>query len=167
MIRRPPRSTLSSSSAASDVYKRQLHVSAYELQRRDHSPLHYLHTTLPSHAHQHGDTSEAGQNNVLPPADHEGMRPHIAWTSHLLTEPTSSCKGLPTLPHRHPTRHPNHHPRSSGSLADRTMPPHHPSHNPTRRLYEKRLLQRSRSELNLWREVGVDELDHGSLFDLR
>ena len=28
MIRRPPRSTLSSSSAASDVYKRQLYVSA-------------------------------------------------------------------------------------------------------------------------------------------
>src|SRR5665648_1298147 len=27
MIRRPPRSTLSSSSAASDVYKRQLHIS--------------------------------------------------------------------------------------------------------------------------------------------
>ena len=28
MIRRPPRSTLSSSSAASDVYKRQAHLSA-------------------------------------------------------------------------------------------------------------------------------------------
>ena len=31
MIRRPPRSTLSSSSAASDVYKRQVAVGVYAL----------------------------------------------------------------------------------------------------------------------------------------
>src|SRR5674536_251869 len=34
MIRRPPRSTLSSSSAASDVYKRQLQPTAGSLRRR-------------------------------------------------------------------------------------------------------------------------------------
>ena len=31
MIRRPPRSTLSSSSAASDVYKRQVNIAAYKV----------------------------------------------------------------------------------------------------------------------------------------
>src|SRR5674536_396526 len=34
MIRRPPRSTLSSSSAASDVYKRQVHLSTRDVRLR-------------------------------------------------------------------------------------------------------------------------------------
>src|SRR5680860_1700773 len=78
MIRRPPRSTQSRSSAASDVYKRQV------------SPDCAAHTntatpTLPSHAAQAHHCPETGRESVPPP---QGSIP-VSYT-HLRAHETDS-----------------------------------------------------------------------------
>src|SRR5665648_981341 len=72
MIRRPPRSTLSSSSAASDVYKRQPQKAAQESENKETSP-HRLALRRCNHYHLRDDPSAApdhhekshSQNTVL------------------------------------------------------------------------------------------------------
>src|SRR5664279_6482922 len=68
MIRRPPRSTLSSSSAASDVYKRQV--------REDRTQRHRPSQDVHQHCQNPGPDSSVGSGNVRrgPEADRGGGR---------------------------------------------------------------------------------------------
>eukprot|EP00658_Telonema_sp_P-2_P076096 TRINITY_DN66109_c0_g1_i1.p1 TRINITY_DN66109_c0_g1~~TRINITY_DN66109_c0_g1_i1.p1 ORF type:complete len:102 (-),score=23.38 TRINITY_DN66109_c0_g1_i1:117-422(-) len=69
MIRRPPRSTLSSSSAASDVYKRQIDDSPYRSEMSALFNRFYRQLLAPEHQHQfdlfmyHGNQLENGPQN--------------------------------------------------------------------------------------------------------
>ena len=84
MIRRPPRSTLLSSSAASDVYKRQ------HSRTHTHSHTHTLthaHTHIHSHTHACTHTHTHAHTHALTPQDVEGWE-NKCWT--LVSSETTS-----------------------------------------------------------------------------
>src|SRR5665809_157733 len=88
MIRRPPRSTQSRSSAASDVYKRQIDYMAPEQIRAEE-------VSAATDVYALGCVMCECMSGAPPFADRKGMR--VLW-AHLQDEPPDPCANRPDAP---------------------------------------------------------------------
>ena len=101
MIRRPPRSTLSSSSAASDVYKRQYIISATQLTAQLTLQRVNVRKTLVTESQHHEMIVQVITVRLVQTQNHGNLRPTDGAPAHLLFQLGNARRTESLMPTRH------------------------------------------------------------------